>query len=39
MEESRLHELELTTEVDSLGVVELITALEEAFGVTFREWL
>jgi hypothetical protein len=32
-----LQELELTTEVDSLGLVELIMSLEEAFGVKYVE--
>ena len=29
-------ELELTTEVDSLELVELTIAMEEAFGITFE---
>jgi acyl carrier protein len=32
----KLQELELTTEVDSLELVELTVAMEEAFGITFE---
>lgn len=33
----KLQELVLTTEVDSLGMVEVIMGLEEAFGVNYVE--
>ena len=37
IDEAKLQEIELTTEVDSLGLVELIMSLEEAFDVKFVE--
>jgi len=35
--EEKLNEIELTTEVDSLGIVEIIVDLEESFGVEYKE--
>jgi hypothetical protein len=35
--EEKLSELELTSELDSLDVVELIIGMEQAFGVEYTE--
>jgi len=37
MDEEKLSEIELTTEVDSLEMVELIMSMEQAYGVEYVE--
>jgi len=37
VDEEKLSEIELTTEVDSLEMVELIMSLERAYGVEYVE--
>jgi acyl carrier protein len=37
VDEEKLSEIELTTEVDSLELVELIMSLEQAYGVEYVE--
>jgi acyl carrier protein len=37
VDEEKLNELELTTEADSLEIVELIMAMEQAYGVEYVE--
>jgi acyl carrier protein len=37
VDEEKLNEIELTTEADSLEVVELIMTMEQAFGVEYVE--
>jgi len=37
VDEEKLSEIELTTEVDSLEMVELIMSMEQAYGVEYVE--